>query len=158
MSASSSDDGFIIPPGYSPPFAIVTDSDHTAWILIATALGLACSLLFGGIRTFIRCTICPGVRWDDVLLASATVSLHFSKSVYFSSFTQHHVLTRVIQILAIFESSIILDATSHGLGRSIELIPTHNHSKVQQVRYAIELSAYHRLSIYSCTIVEFCFS
>lgn len=150
MSASSSGDGFIIPPGYSPPFAIVTDSDHTAWILIATALGLACSLLFGGIRTFVRCTICPGVGWDDVLLASATVSLQVFKIR--SPFPRYCLLTGPVQILAIFQSSIILDATSDGLGRSIELIPSHNHNKVQQVRIVNHVYVHHRSLSFSVVL------
>ena len=39
------DPEFKIPTGYSAPFAVVTDSDHTAWLLIATALGLCLILL-----------------------------------------------------------------------------------------------------------------
>jgi len=73
MSESSPE--FIVPPGYYPPFAVVTKTDHTAWIFIATALGLGCTLLFGGIRVSIRSTISPGVGWDDYLVGSSTVSL-----------------------------------------------------------------------------------
>ncbi len=61
-------------PSYSAPFAVVTDTDHSAWLIIATALGLSWSLLFGAIRVFIRWTIAPGVGLDDVSLAAATVS------------------------------------------------------------------------------------
>jgi hypothetical protein len=67
--------GLIIPPGYSPPLAVVTDNDHTAWLIIATTLGLSLTLLFGGIRIFVRWTVSPGVGLDDGSLAVATVSL-----------------------------------------------------------------------------------
>ncbi len=72
MSISGS---FIVPPGQSPPFTVVTDTDHEAWIVVATAFGLCCSLLFGGIRIFVRLTIARGVGLDDALLGVATVSL-----------------------------------------------------------------------------------
>ena len=65
----------VIPPGYSPPYAVVTEDDHTAWIVIAASLGLACALLFGGIRILLRSTICPGVGLDDYLIGAATVSI-----------------------------------------------------------------------------------
>lgn len=75
MSNLSPNPQFIIPDGYSPPFAVVTDTDHTAWIYIATALGLALILLFGGIRVIVRGSICPGIGLDDYFLAASTVSL-----------------------------------------------------------------------------------
>lgn len=72
MSSPSS--GFSVPSGYSAPFAVVTDTDHSAWLIIATALGLSWTLLFAAIRIFIRRTIAPGVGLDDASLAAATVS------------------------------------------------------------------------------------
>ena len=74
MSTSDASE-FIIPDGQYPPYAIITDTDHEAWIIIATTLGLAIALLFGGIRAFVRSTICPGVGLDDAFLAAATVGL-----------------------------------------------------------------------------------
>jgi hypothetical protein len=73
MSASGD---FDVPPGQYPPFATVTDKDHAAWIIIATSLGLAWTLLFGAIRVFIRYTISPGLGIDDACLAVATVSTY----------------------------------------------------------------------------------
>lgn len=74
MSKLGASSQFIIPDGYSPPFAIVSDTDHTAWIIIATALGLALVLQFGAIRVVVRGSICPGIGLDDFFLAAATVS------------------------------------------------------------------------------------
>ena len=68
--------GGITPPGQSPPFAVVTPTDHTAWIVIATALGLSWVLLFGCGRLFVRCTVNPGFALDDASFAASTVSLH----------------------------------------------------------------------------------
>jgi hypothetical protein len=65
---------FPIPEGYSPPFAIVTDTDHTAWLLIAATLSLCMILLFGIIRAFIRWTVSTGLGLDDAFLLAATVS------------------------------------------------------------------------------------
>lgn len=81
MSASDSDPQFTVPDRYSPPFASVTDTDHTAWIYIATALGLALILLFGGIRVIVRGSICPGVGLDDYFLAASTVSFRHDRRV-----------------------------------------------------------------------------
>lgn len=63
-----------VPPGQSPPFAAVTDTDHRAWIIIATALGISMTLLSSSIRIFVRQTIGPGWGLDDVTLALSTVS------------------------------------------------------------------------------------
>lgn len=90
MPGLGADTEFQIPTGYSPPLAIVTEDDHTAWIMVASALGLACTLLFGGIRVFVRSTICPGIGMDDIFLAGATVSvplLENSRSRHYSRST-----------------------------------------------------------------------
>jgi hypothetical protein len=63
----------VVPHGQSPPFAVVTPTDHSAWIIITTAFGLACLLLFTLIRTFVRLTIAPPFGLDDAFLGSATV-------------------------------------------------------------------------------------
>jgi hypothetical protein len=78
MTGSASGSGVVIPPGYSPPFYQVTDKDHTAWIVIASALCLCWLLLFAAIRVFIRCTITPGIGFDDVAVAISTVMFPWS--------------------------------------------------------------------------------
>jgi len=64
----------VVPPGQHAPFATVTDTDHRAWIIIATALGLAISLLSSAIRVSIRLTVSPVWGPDDATLAVASVS------------------------------------------------------------------------------------
>ncbi|RFU35677.1 hypothetical protein B7463_g743, partial [Scytalidium lignicola] len=41
---------FVLPPDNYPPFAVVTATDHTAWILVTTALGLSFLLLLSAIK------------------------------------------------------------------------------------------------------------
>lgn len=72
MSDSSS--GILVPPGQYPPFAVVTQTDHTAWIIITAALGLCWVLLFTGIRIFIRPSIGRSLELDEYAIAAATVS------------------------------------------------------------------------------------
>lgn len=66
--------GLVVPPGQSPPFAVVTSTDHSAWIIIATALGLSCLLVFSGIKAFARTSMGKGVSYDEICLLASTVS------------------------------------------------------------------------------------
>jgi hypothetical protein len=70
---SNSGSGILVPPGHYPPFAVVTESDHTAWIIIAAALGLCWVLLFTAIRVFIRPSR-HGLDLDEYAIAASTVS------------------------------------------------------------------------------------
>lgn len=62
-----------VPSGQYPPFAVVTETDHTAWIIIATALCLSFILLFSAIKIFIRFTVTPTLGLDESFLAASTV-------------------------------------------------------------------------------------
>lgn len=110
----SSQTGLIVPEGHSPPFATVTPDDHSAWILIATALGLACYLFFGAIRILVRVTISHGFALDDYVLCAAT-------------------------ILAIIQSSLVLGACSKGLGKSLDLVSPEAQEDVQKIYYTSNL-------------------
>lgn len=66
--------GIYVPPGQSAPFATITSTDHRAWIIISSALGLCTSLLFAAIRVFMRSATKNGYGADDYILAAATVS------------------------------------------------------------------------------------
>jgi hypothetical protein len=79
MSSSNPGSGFIVPPGQHPPLAVVSKNDHTAWIILATAIGLSCVLIFGAVRIVVRRTISPGARLDDAFLAASTVSSAVSR-------------------------------------------------------------------------------
>lgn len=67
--------GASLPAGYSPPFAVVTEENHSAWIIIATALGLACVLVFVSARVVVRASMTSSMGKDDLLLASSLVSI-----------------------------------------------------------------------------------
>jgi len=65
--------GQIIPPGHSPPFAIVEDDDHRAWILVAAALGVSFTLVTLITRILIRLFVNRGWGLDDTLCVVSTV-------------------------------------------------------------------------------------
>lgn len=65
--------GITVPPGQSAPFATITPTDHRAWIIISTALGLSMSLLFAAIRIFIHSATKHEYGKDDYALGVATV-------------------------------------------------------------------------------------
>lgn len=65
--------GLVVPLGQSPPFAVVTSTDHSAWIIVATALGLACVLVFCGIKAFARGSLGKEINYDEICLGTATV-------------------------------------------------------------------------------------
>lgn len=66
---------FEVPEGHSEPFLVVTPSDKSAWIIIATAFGLTFVLLFGIIRVCVRLTIAPPFGLDDIFQGCSTVGL-----------------------------------------------------------------------------------
>ena len=128
MSGSTTTSGVVIPPGSSPPFYQVTDDDHTAWIIITTALCLCWVLLFAGIRVLIRYTITPGFGLDDATVAISTVWSRAQPNLAFGWHTD-----RVLQILAVIQSSVLLRACSDGLGKSVELTSPLMLVQVQKV-------------------------
>lgn len=62
-----------VPPGQHAPFATVTENDHTAWIIISTAMGMAFTLLALLTRGLIRKYINRGWALDDTVLSISTV-------------------------------------------------------------------------------------
>lgn len=62
-----------LPPGYSPPSTVVTDSDHGGWLTITNGVMLCNVLLFLGVRLYIRFAISPPFRRDDTTFCLATV-------------------------------------------------------------------------------------
>lgn len=67
--------GPYVPPGQSPPFQVVDDLHHGAWIIITAALGLVVSLVCLLIRLYVRLALSPPFAYDDYVLLGATVSL-----------------------------------------------------------------------------------
>ncbi|KAM0723328.1 hypothetical protein Q7P37_001530 [Cladosporium fusiforme] len=120
-----------LPPDYSSPFATVTADDHSAWIIIAALLGLVYSILFGLVRAFVSVTTGGGkVHGDDVAL---TVSTAF----------------------AVAQSSVVLGACSHGLGKTWAKIPLVSHTKVQKMYYASFLLFILALGLSKMSVVLF---
>ena len=62
-----------VPDGYYPPFAVVSDTDHGAYIIIAVSLGITLVLISSFIRAFIRISFAQRAGLDDAFLAAATV-------------------------------------------------------------------------------------
>lgn len=110
--SSSSD--FLVPDGQYPPFAVVTDYDHAAWIIIPTALGFVCTLFFAGVRILVRRAISDGSALDDYLLYGATG-------------------------LAMIQSSLVLGACSNGLGKALDLISPAELGGLQNMYYTSNL-------------------
>ncbi|TEY61421.1 hypothetical protein BOTCAL_0169g00260 [Botryotinia calthae] len=102
--------GLVVPPGQSAPFAVVTSTDHSAWVIIATALGLSCVLVFIGIKAFARSSLGKGISYDELCLVAST-------------------------LLAAIQSSVVLGACAKGLGKSIELVSVKNQAQIEQMWY-----------------------
>jgi hypothetical protein len=62
-----------VPDGYYPPYAVVTDTDKGAWIVIAVALGITFVILSSLIRIFLRMSFVQRPGLDDTFIAVATV-------------------------------------------------------------------------------------
>lgn len=62
-------------PYVHPPLLEVTPTDHTAWIVITTFLGLCCALVTALLRIFVRLVISPPFGHDDTIVLVATVRL-----------------------------------------------------------------------------------
>lgn len=71
-----------VPPGYSPPFQVVDDLHHGAWLIIVAALGLVLSLVSFLIRLYVRVALHPPFGKDDYVLLGATVLLPRSLNEY----------------------------------------------------------------------------
>lgn len=122
--------GPVVPEGQYPPFAVATPDDQSAWIIVAAALGLVCSLFFGGLRLLIRLTIHREFGLDDFTLGAAT-------------------------LLAIVQSSIILGACSKGLGKSIDILSLGAQNEVQGMYYASNLFFIIVLGLSKISVVSF---
>ncbi len=57
-----------------PPFYQVTPTDHGAWVVVATGVGISCALVTLLIRGFVRVVISPPFGRDDTTILLAMVS------------------------------------------------------------------------------------
>lgn len=133
MSVSRS--GGPLPAGYSPPFSIVTNDDHSAYIVIATALGMACFLVFVAARAVVRYSITFAFGRDDWLLVCSVVSIVWEMQGVLSIRTWYHVqrADQMLQAMAIIQSSILLYGCSVGLGASMIDMSLSEQIRIQKV-------------------------
>ncbi|KAH2929097.1 hypothetical protein KXW15_000304 [Aspergillus fumigatus] len=101
--------GPYVRPGQSPPFQVVDDLHHGAWIVITAAFGLVVSLVCLLIRVYVRLALSPPFAYDDYVLLGATV-------------------------VAIVQSTLIFVAVSEGFGTSIDLLVQEQINRIQTVR------------------------
>ncbi|KAL4979094.1 hypothetical protein BDW66DRAFT_157632 [Aspergillus desertorum] len=98
--------GPYVPPGYSPPFQVVDDLHHGAWIIIVAALGLVLSLVSFLIRLYVRLALHPPLGKDDYVLLGATV-------------------------IAVIQATLLFEACAKGLGTSIDVLDEGDVHSIQ---------------------------
>ncbi|KGO47675.1 hypothetical protein PEX2_097600 [Penicillium expansum] len=76
--------GPYVPPGQSPPFEVVDDLHHGAWLIITAALGLVVSLVCFLIRLYVRLMLIPPFARDDWVLLGATLDIIALIIIYLS--------------------------------------------------------------------------
>lgn len=114
-----------LPPGYSPPAAVVTSTDHGGWITITAALGLPFVLFFLVVRVYIRMGISPPFRYDDAVLGIATVGP-----------IEQSLLARGTdskQVMSVLQAVVAFLQVSKGFGKSIGLLSPSAIVDVQKV-------------------------
>ncbi|KAL4803706.1 hypothetical protein BDV18DRAFT_38301 [Aspergillus unguis] len=98
--------GPYVPPGHAPPFQVVDDAHHGAWVIIVVALGLVLSLVSFSIRLYVRIALHPPFGKDDYILLGAT-------------------------IVAIIQAVLLFEACAKGFGTSMELLEKEDAKIVQ---------------------------
>lgn len=94
---------------------VVTETDHTAWIVIGTAIGLTMLPVFGFIRYFVRRATDVGA--DDILLLASA-------------------------ILSIVQSAVLLRASSYGLGETTLANAAGRVNAAEEVRSTLPSSMF----------------
>ncbi|KAL3452445.1 hypothetical protein BJX65DRAFT_303279 [Aspergillus insuetus] len=95
-------------PGQSPPFQVVDDQHHGAWIIITVALCLVLSIVSFLIRLYVRLALNPPFGSDDWVFLGATV-------------------------IAVIQASLVFGACSEGLGTAIVLLMNDQVDKIQRL-------------------------
>lgn len=121
---------FHIPDGYSPPFAVVSESDYGGIIIIVTSIGLTMAILSTIIRIYVKAVSRQTAGMDDVLLAIGT-------------------------LLAFTQESVVLAACAKGLGRSIEYIKPSTLGYVEKSFYSSQILAVLALGFCKCSVAYF---
>ncbi|KKK22661.1 hypothetical protein ARAM_002581 [Aspergillus rambellii] len=98
--------GLYVPPGQLPPFQVVDNLHHGAWVIITVGLGLVFSLVSFLIRLYVRLALHPPFAYDDFVLLGAT-------------------------IIAVIQASLLFEASSQGFGTSINLLEDDQVNTIQ---------------------------
>ncbi|KAB8072948.1 hypothetical protein BDV29DRAFT_202039 [Aspergillus leporis] len=120
--------GVYVPSGYAPPFQVVDDQHHGAWIIIVGALGLVVSLVSFLIRLYVRLVLSPPLAYDDFVLLGAT-------------------------IVAIVQTSLLFTAVSQGFGTSIDLLQDNQVYKIQTLITISDILTLITIYISKCCVV-----
>ncbi|KAL4947813.1 hypothetical protein BDW69DRAFT_189851 [Aspergillus filifer] len=117
-----------VPPGYSPPFQVVDDNHHGAWVIITVAIGLVLSLVSFLIRLYVRLALHPPFGKDDYILLGATT-------------------------IAIVQAALLFEACTRGLGTSIDLLEDGDVNAVQRLIIASDILYLITLYTTKCCVV-----
>ncbi|KAE8392373.1 hypothetical protein BDV23DRAFT_192545 [Aspergillus alliaceus] len=120
--------GVYMPPGYSPPFQVVDDYHHGAWIIITCALGLVVSLVSLFIRLYVRLVLSPPFAYDDFLLLGAT-------------------------IFAVIQTSLLFAAVTQGFGTSIRLLQPNQIYNIQTLLTVSDILYLITIYVSKCCVV-----
>lgn len=123
-------DGFPMPPNYNPPFAIITDDDHSGYLIIACALGISLVSLSIIIRVLLRSMFGHGFGTDDTVLFIATVSWRLCTS------NTEFEADVPSQAFAFIESALIWTAAGKGLGASLDLMRPSDIQTIEKLSTA----------------------
>ncbi|KAI9037908.1 uncharacterized protein KD926_011520 [Aspergillus affinis] len=111
-----------IPSGYAPPFEVVDDLHHGAWIIIATALGLAIALVSFLIRVYVRVALNPPFAVDDGVLLGATVACPREKLITTSD---------ILYLITIYITKVCV------VGIHLRLTPQKRHNQLAWATLAL---------------------
>ncbi|KAJ5319277.1 uncharacterized protein N7506_011981, partial [Penicillium brevicompactum] len=117
-----------VPPGQSPPFEVVDDLHHGAWVIITAALGLVVSLVCFLIRLYVRLLLIPPFARDDWVLLGATA-------------------------VAVIQASLVFYACSRGFGTSISLLENGRLHQIQTLIATSDIIALIIIYLSKCCVV-----
>ncbi|KAJ5772911.1 hypothetical protein N7457_007807 [Penicillium paradoxum] len=120
--------GPYVPPGQSPPFEVVDDLHHGAWLIITAALGLVVSLACLLIRLYVRLMLIPPFARDDWVMLSATA-------------------------FAVVQSSLVFYACSRGFGTSLSLLKDGRLNEIQALLATSDILALIIIYLSKCCVV-----
>ncbi|CAG7927072.1 unnamed protein product [Penicillium olsonii] len=117
-----------VPPGQSPPFEVVDELHHGAWLIITAALGLVFSLVSFLIRLYVRLFLIPPFARDDWVLLGATA-------------------------VAVLQATLVFYACSRGFGTSISLLEDGRLDHIQALIATSDIIALIIIYLSKCCVV-----